>query len=270
MRARKIKFANCGGLGFGDHGYTFDLQDARTGGAMKFDDFRMLTFDCYGTLIDWETGILEVLRPWAARAGISATDAEILGAFSEAESAAEHDLPKALYPDVLRATHGRIAKHFGVASDMSSADLLGRSVGEWPAFADTADALKRLQRQFKLVVVSNVDRESFARTQKKLGINFDAVVTAEEVGAYKPDAKMFLRAMEVAKEFGAERENILHVAQSLYHDHVPAKSFGLRTVWVQRPSKRGEFGATRDPGVDVKPDLVVHSMKELADVIETG
>jgi 2-haloacid dehalogenase len=235
---------------------------------MKFDDFRVLTFDCYGTLIDWETGILVVLRPWAERAGISATDAEMLGAFGEAESAAEHDLPTAIYPEILRETHARMAKHFGAASDASAADLLGRSVGDWPAFTDTTEALKRLRRRFKLIVVSNVDRESFARTQKRLGITFDAVVTAEEVGAYKPDAKMFLRAMEVAKGFGAKRENILHVAQSLYHDHVPAKSFELKTVWVRRPSKRGEFGATKDPGVNVKPDLMVHSMEELADLIE--
>jgi 2-haloacid dehalogenase len=235
---------------------------------MKFDEFRVLTFDCYGTLIDWETGILAVVRPWMKRAGISAADAEILGAFGEAESAAEHDLPTAIYPDVLRATHGQMAKHFGVQADSDAADALGKSVGDWPAFADTTEALKRLQRRFKLVVVSNVDRESFARTQKLLGITFDAVVTAEEVGAYKPDPKMFLRAMEIAKGFGAERGNILHVAQSLYHDHVPAKSFGLRTVWVRRPSNAGELGATRDPGVDVKPDLVVGSMRELADVIQ--
>jgi 2-haloacid dehalogenase len=237
---------------------------------MKFDEFRVLTFDCYGTLIDWETGILAVLRPWLTRAGISVSDAEILGAFGETESQAEHEMPTAIYPDVLRATHSLIAKHFAVRSDSRAADSFGKSVGDWPAFADTTDALKRLQRRFKLVVVSNVDRESFARTQKRLGITFDAVVTAEEVGAYKPDAKMFLRAMEVAKTFGAERGNILHVAQSLYHDHVPAKSFGLKTVWVRRPSKRGEFGATRDPGVDVNPDLVVRSMKELADAIEAG
>lgn len=235
---------------------------------MKFDEFRVLTFDCYGTLIDWETGILAVVRPWKMRAGISASDAEVLGAFGEAESAAERDLPTAIYPEILRATFARMAKHFGVASDEAAADLLGKSVGDWPAFADTSDALRRLQRRFKLVVVSNVDRESFVRTQRRLGITFDAVVTAEEVGAYKPDAKMFLRAMEVAKTFGAERENILHVAQSLYHDHVPAKKFGLKTVWVRRPSKAGEFGATREPGVDVRPDLVVGSMGELVEVME--
>jgi 2-haloacid dehalogenase len=234
---------------------------------MKFDEFRVITFDCYGTLIDWETGILAVLRPWMMRAGISATDAEVLSAFGEAESAAERDLPTAIYPEILRATHARIAKQFGVASAADAAEALGKSVGDWPAFPDTSDALKRLQRKFKLVVVSNVDRASFARTQKRLGIAFDAVVTAEEVGAYKPDAKMFLRAMEVAKTFGAARKNILHVAQSLYHDHVPAKSFGLKTVWLRRPSKAGELGATKKPAVDVEPDLVVGSMKELADVV---
>ncbi len=243
------------------------LGRAGAGGGMKFDDVRVLTFDCYGTLIDWEVGILGVLRPWAARTGISADDPQLLGAFSEAEAAAEHDSPQALYPEILRATHGWIAKYFGVAKDADTADLLGRSVGDWPSFDDTREALKRLQRRFKLIVVSNVDRESFARTQKKLGIIFDAVVTAEEVGAYKPDAKMFRRALEVAKQFGAGPGNIVHVAQSLYHDHVPAKSFGLKTVWVQRPSRRGKFGATRDPGVEVKPDVAVHSMEELADVI---
>jgi len=241
---------------------------------MKFSDFRVLTFDCYGTLIDWETGILSVLRPWAARAGISADDAQLLGAFSEAESAAEHDAPHALYPEILRATHARIAKHFGVNNktttppDADAADLLARSVGDWPSFSDTCEALKRLQQRYKLIVVSNVDRESFARTQKLLGIIFDAVVTAEEVGAYKPDPKMFRRALEVASKFGAAPENILHVAQSLYHDHVPAKSFGLKTVWVQRPSKRGKFGATREPGDNVQPDLVVHSLGELVDIID--
>ena len=158
---------------------------------MKFGEFRVLTFDCYGTLIDWETGILAALRPWVERAGISATDAEMLGAFGEAESAAEHELPTAIYPEILRATHTRMAKHFGVRPDMAAADLLGKSVGDWPAFADTTDVLKRLQRRFKLVVVSNVDRESFARTQKRLGITFDAVVTAEEVGCTNRMRKCF-------------------------------------------------------------------------------
>jgi 2-haloacid dehalogenase len=117
-------------------------------------------------------------------------------------------------------------------------------------------------------VVSNVDRASFARTQAKLGMQMDAVVTAEEVGAYKPDLRMFVRTLEVAGQWGASKNQVLHVAQSLYHDHVPAKKLGLTTVWVRRPSAAGELGATRDPGESVKPDLIVSSLAELADLEE--
>jgi 2-haloacid dehalogenase len=237
--------------------------------ALKFSDFRVLTFDCYGTLIDWEAGILAVLKPWATRAGISVDDAGLLAAFAEAESAAEHNSPGALYPEILRSTYARIAGHFRAAADAGSADALAQSVGDWPPFADTREALDRLHRRYKLMIVSNVDRASFARTQKQIGVTFDGVVTAEEVGAYKPDPGMFRRAMEVAATWGATPQQILHVAQSLYHDHVPAKALGLSTVWVRRPSRRGEFGATRDPGVTVQPDLTVHSLAELADAVDS-
>jgi 2-haloalkanoic acid dehalogenase type II len=236
---------------------------------MHLADFRVLTFDCYGTLIDWETGILAVLRPWATRAGISADDAALLAAFAEAESAAEHESPGTPYPEILRATHARIAQHFRATPDVIAADALARSVGDWPPFAGTREALKRLHRRYKLMVVSNVDRASFARTQKLLGIAFDAVVTAEEVGAYKPDPRMFRRALEVAATLGATPQQVLHVAQSLYHDHVPAKALRLATVWVRRPSRRAGFGATRDPGVPVQPDIVVHSLAELADMVDS-
>ena len=235
---------------------------------MNLAEIRVLTFDCYGTLIDWEAGILGVLRPWATRAGISADDAEVLAAFGEAESAEEAARSQALYPQILRDTHARMASHFGVAADDATAVALGDSVGDWPAFSDTADALRRLQRRHKLMVVSNVDRASFARTQRKLGVTLDGLVTAEEVGAYKPDLRMFHRALEVASSWGVNPSQILHVAQSLYHDHVPAKRLGLATAWVRRPSPRSAFGATRDPGVFVKPDIVVTSLAELADALE--
>jgi 2-haloacid dehalogenase len=236
------------------------------GGKMRLADFRVLTFDCYGTLVDWEAGILSVLRPWAARAGIAADDAALLVAFAAAESEAEHAQPGAAYPEILRATHAGIARRLGANPDPAAADVLGRSVGDWPLFSDTTDALRRLQRRRKLVVVSNVDRASFARTHSKLGVTMDAVVTAEEVGAYKPDLRMFVRALEVAGQWGASKSQVLHVAQSLYHDHVPAKKLGLATVWVMRASAAGELGATRDPGVAVKPDLIVSSLAELADL----
>jgi 2-haloacid dehalogenase len=233
---------------------------------MRIGGFRVLTFDCYGTLVDWEAGILGVLRPWAARAGVAANDAQLLAAFAAAESEAEHAQPRAAYPEILRSTHAGIAWRLGANADAVTADALGRSVGDWPVFADTADALRRLQRRHKLVMVSNVDRASFARTHPKLGVQMDAVVTAEEVGAYKPDLRMFRRALEVAAEFGAGPGEVLHVGQSLYHDHAPAKKLGLATVWVRRSSVAGELGATRDPGEAVKPDLIVRSMGELADL----
>jgi len=236
---------------------------------MQFDEFRVLTFDCYGTLIDWETGILGVLRPWATRAGITADDTQLLAAFGEAESAAQRATPGAIYPEILRDTHARMSAHFGVKPDAHAAAAFGNSVGDWPAFRDTPDALRRLQRRHKLMIVSNVDRASFARTQPKLGVTFDAVVTAEEVGAYKPDLKMFHRALEISAGWGFSANQILHVGQSLFHDHAPAKTMGLKSAWVKRPSPREELGATRDPGEEVKPDLVVSSLAELANVIDT-
>jgi 2-haloacid dehalogenase len=233
---------------------------------MRLTDFRVLTFDCYGTLVDWETGMLAVLRPWAARAGIVADDAKLLAAFAAAESEVEHAQPGAAYPEILRVAHAGIARRLGANADPAAADALGKSVGDWPAFPDTVEALKRLQRRHKLVIVSNVDRASFARTHAKLGVQMDAVVTAEEVGAYKPDLRMFVRALEVAGQWGASMKQVLHVAQSLYHDHVPAKKLGLATVWVRRASAAGELGATRDPGEAVKPDLIVSSLADLADM----
>jgi 2-haloacid dehalogenase len=235
---------------------------------MRLGGFRVLTFDCYGTLVNWEAGILGVLRPWVTRAGVKASDAQLLAAFAVAESEAEHAQPGAAYPEILRATHAGIARRLGADADAMAADELGRSVGDWPVFADTPDALRRLQRRHKLVIVSNVDRASFAKTHPKLGVQMDAVVTAEEVGAYKPDLQMFVRALELAGKWGASTNEVLHVAQSLYHDHVPAKKLELATVWVRRASAAGKLGATRDPGEVVKPDLIVSSMGELADLDE--
>ncbi len=231
---------------------------------MDLAPFKALTFDCYGTLIDWESGILAVLRPWAARHGIAASDDRLLAAFATAESACEAATPGALYRDILRAAHARIAAHWGEAADAIEADTLAESVGSWPAFPDTIATLEKLKRRHKLIIVSNVDRASFARTQKTLVVPFDAVVTAEEVGAYKPDLRMFRRALEVISKWGIRPQEILHVAQSLYHDHVPAKSLGLATVWVDRRHGRAGWGATPRPAENVTPDLVVRTLADLA------
>lgn len=234
------------------------------------DAFDALTFDCYGTLIDWHAGILAVLHPWATQHRIGAADAELLAAYHEAEPAAQAAAPEAPYPDILRDVHGRIARRFGVEPSPADAEALAGSVGAWPPFPDSVRALAALGARYTLIVVSNVDHASFARTARQLGSPFDAAVLAEDVGAYKPDHAMFHRAFEVASDRGIARDRILHVAQSLFHDHAPAKALGMTTAWVDRARERGPDGAPPVPHDALGIDLVVPSMGDLAGRLLTG
>jgi 2-haloacid dehalogenase len=227
---------------------------------------RALTFDCYGTLVDWERGIVSVLRPWAERSGVRAGDEDLLEAFARAEPVCERERPSAPYPEILRAVADRIAAEFDRPSDAGLAAALAGSVGSWPPFPDSAAALARLSSRFALVVVSNVDRASFAGSQRQLGAPFAAVVTAEEVGVYKPDPRMFLRGLEVLEKMGVDRSGVVHVAQSLYHDHAPALALGLRTVWVDRREGRPSQGATPPAPPGVRPTWTVGSLAALADL----
>ncbi len=232
----------------------------------KLREARALTFDCYGTLIDWERGILDVLRPWAERVALDVDDDVLLAAFAEAESATERRTPGALYSEILREVHADVARALGEEPDPDVADALARSVGSWPAFPDTPDALVRLGRRYALVVVSNVDHASFEGTLPRLGVELHELVTAEDAGAYKPDLRMFKLAFERLARTGIDKESIVHVAQSLYHDHVPAQALGLPTVWVDR--RRGRAGgATPGAGLPVEPDLVVPDLATLADLL---
>ena len=224
----------------------------------------MLTFDCYGTLIDWETGLAAVLEPWAARRGIDATREALLEAFGRHETRLERERPKTPYSELLRAVHESLAREWRVRPERAEADRLAGSVGDWPAFADTAAALARLAERHRLVVVSNVDRASFARTRERLGVELDAVITAEDAGAYKPDPAPFRLALETVAGWGIDASRVLHVAQSLYHDVAPARALGLRTVWVDRRRGRPGSGATPPPPPGARPDLVVASLAELA------
>lgn len=234
---------------------------------MHLRDAKALTFDCYGTLIDWERGILNSLRPWIHRDGLILDDARLLEEFGKAESRIERDNPSVSYSDILRHVHHSLARTFGLAEDINEASRFAESVGDWPPFPDTIEALIDLQQHFKLVIVSNTDHASFQKTQRRLGITFDAVVIAEEVGAYKPDHRMFSRAFNVIAELKIGRGEIVHVAQSLYHDHVPAKELGLTTVWVDR--YRGSRGSGASPSVfaEVHPDYTVTTLRELVDLI---
>ncbi len=230
---------------------------------MKLTDFDAVTFDCYGTLIDWETGILATLRPWATRNGMKATDDELLHAYSTFESARETAHPRMRYPDVLAAVFRDIGRRFGATVSDEEAEAFGGSVRDWPPFADSADGLAYLRGHYRLGILSNIDRASFAHSQAKLGVEFDLVVTAQDVGSYKPAPAHFEAAFAQLATMGVPRQRILHAAESLHHDHVPARQFGLASIWIHRRAGRGGgFGATKPPEIDVKPTWEVTSMAE--------
>jgi 2-haloalkanoic acid dehalogenase type II len=231
----------------------------------RLNEFQVLTFDCYGTLIDWETGIVRAIGPWLERSGVSATRDQILAAFADAEAPQQAKTPDLPYPELLARVHGAMAERFGVAPDAAAAQAFGGSIQDWPAFPDSADALAYLKQHYRLVVLSNVDRASFAHSSRKLGVAFNAVYTAEEIGSYKPDPRNFAYMLARFAEQGIASEQILHTAESLYHDHIPAKRFGLATCWIHRRAGQSGHGATRPPEVEVSPDFRFATLGEMAE-----
>jgi 2-haloalkanoic acid dehalogenase type II len=237
-------------------------------------DFKVLTFDCYGTLIDWETGIWDAFQPLITRNGSHAvTRAKLLETFARCESEQEAKFPDLNYAEILLRVHAAVAARLGLASDAGLDEDFARSLPHWPAFPDTADALRVLKQHYKLVILSNVHRSGFEASMRKLGVAFDAVYTAEDIGSYKPSPKNFeylLRHLE--QDFGFGRKDILHTAQSLYHDHAPARRLGLANAWIdrQRLSESGDWGATAK--VDKRPetDYLFFSMGEMARAVEAG
>jgi 2-haloacid dehalogenase len=232
---------------------------------MRLSDFSVLTFDCYGTLIDWETGISEALLPWLARVGVSLPRDRVLEAFGELESAQQAATPAMLYPQLLAEVHRALAERFGIAPDAEAAAAFGASVGDWPAFPDSVDALAYLKQHYQLVILSNVDRASFAQSNTKLGVAFDAVYTAEDIGSYKPDPRNFDYLLRHLADRGIAREQILHTAESLYHDHIPARRIGLATCWIHRRAGKEGHGATRVPDGEVRPDFRFESLAAMAE-----
>ena len=232
---------------------------------MRLSDYSVLTFDCYGTLIDWETGIAEALAPWLEGAGVNLGRDRVLEAFAQLESAQQAATPALRYPELLALVHRGLAERFGIAPDAEAAAAFGASVGDWPAFPDSADALAHLKQHFKLVILSNVDRASFARSNARLGVSFDAVYTAEDIGSYKPDPRNFDHLLRHLAERGIAKGQILHTAESLYHDHIPARRIGLATCWIHRRAGKEGHGATRVPDGEVRPDFRFESLAAMAD-----
>jgi len=226
---------------------------------LDYGRFEALTFDCYGTLIDWETGILAALRRVVGARGIDRPDDELLEAYAAIEAPAEAG-PYRTYREILAAGVRGVAAGLGIEPDAAEVAAFAGSVGDWPAFPDSSAALERLHHDFRLGVITNCDDDLFASSAARLGIDFDWVVTAQQAGSYKPDERNFELAFE---RIGLPRERILHVAQSLYHDHVTAKRLGLSTVWIDRRHGRPGFGAT--PPANATPDATYPDMASFAE-----
>ena len=224
---------------------------------IDFERHAVLTFDCYGTLIDWEAGLLAALR--AALPGVDADDDELLEAYAAHEAEAESG-PYLTYREILGSGVRSVAAARGVAVTDATVARFAESVRDWPPFPDSSEALARLKERFRLGVITNCDTDLFAASNQRLGVAFDWVVTAELARSYKPSLRNFELAFETIP---VPRDRILHVAQSLFHDHVPAKHLGLTTVWIDRRHDRAGFGAT--PPAEATPDAAYPSMSAFAD-----
>jgi len=238
--------------------------------SMDLAEYDALSFDCYGTLIDWEAGLAAVLGPWARRRQLGLTDEELLVAYSGHEAAVEEERPGALYPGVLAEAFRRTGAALGAEVSDEDEEALAGSVSDWPAFPDSADALARLERHYRLIILSNVDRAGFAASNRRLGVEFDVILTAQDIGSYKPNPANFDALLAKIDEVGVPRDRLLHVAQSLFHDHVPAKAKGLPTVWINRRQDQPGWGATPAPAAGVQPDAEFPSMGAFADAVDVA
>jgi len=204
----------------------------------NLSDYSLLSFDVYGTLIDWETGVLNGLKPLLEANNAEFSREHLLKVYHEAEAAQQDKTPNLAYSELLTTIHPQIAERLSLSSTKEQDKAFGDSVGSWPAFPDTVDALRRLGKHYKLVVLSNVDRESFSGSNSGplQSIPFDLVITAQDVGSYKPSPRNFEYMLrEVESKFGVTKEKVLQTAQSQYHDHQPAKKFGIKSSWIERP-----------------------------------
>ena len=231
---------------------------------MKLTDFKALTFDCYGTLIDWETGMFEGLKPLTSRLATPPTRDQVLEAHARHESSQQLQTPAKIYRDLLPIVYKRLAEEWGLSVSWEECEAYGHSVKNWPAFPDSAEALQYLKRHYKLVILSNVDNESFAASNAKLKVAFDAIYTAEDIGSYKPSERNFDYMLRNLETLGIRKGEVLHTAESMFHDHGPANQHGLASCWIYRRHDKDGFGATMHPGDMPRYDFRFNSMADLA------
>jgi len=228
---------------------------------LDFSQFSVLSFDCYGTMIDWESGIFSALRPVLKTHKKEISDAALLELYAELEFREEQEKFQN-YRDVLQAVMRGFGGQLGFKPTDAEVRSLPDSIANWQPFPDTVEALQRLKTRYRLAVISNIDDDLFALSAPKLRVKFDEVITAQQARCYKPGERIFRVARE---RIGVDPAKWLHVGQSVYHDVIPAKSLGLATVWVNRPSPRAGAGATK--AATAKPDVEAPSLAALADLI---
>ena len=228
---------------------------------LNFNQFEVLSFDCYGTLINWESGIINALQPFFEKHNLQLSDSEILENYGKFESEIQKsDFHN--YKTVLQKVMESLADKFGISINLEDKTILVNSLKDWSPFPDTVEMLKNLKQKYKLAIISNIDDDLFSLSNEHLKMQFDWIVTAQQVQSYKPSLNNFLQAI---KKIGLPKDKILHVAQSIFHDIVPAKEIGLSTVWVNRRYNKKGFGAT--PEAHAKPDIEIPDLKSLMELI---
>lgn len=232
---------------------------------MNLSDYDTLSFDCYGTLIDWEQGLGSILSAWAAEAGLERDREALLAAYAAHETRTTREAPTMLYSSVLASSFTALGEELGTTVSPAWAARLGASVPDWPAFLDSHDALSALGSHYTLIILSNVHRAGFAGSARRLDVSFDRILTAEDIGSYKPSARNFEVLKKLCAEIGIGEGKLLHVAQSLFHDHLPAKAAGIPTVWINRRYDQPGWGATPEPTAEVSPDWEYPSMAAFAE-----
>ncbi len=228
---------------------------------MRMSDFKVLSFDCYGTLIDWESGILAAAGNLLSLGNVPG---RLLEAHARYEALHEAANPTVRYPQILSRVYESVAKEWGLVVTRDECEAFGLSVPDWPAFPDSPSALAYLKEHFKLAILSNVDRASFRSSAARLEVEFDYVFTAEDIGSYKPDQRNFDYMVAKLGQGGYAKGDILHVAESLFHDHAPSNRIGLSSAWIHRRHAQGGFGATQPPETMPSYNFRFTSMEELA------
>ena len=230
---------------------------------MKLSDFQALTFDCYGTLIDWETGLLKALQGLITCSPRRRTREEVLGDYGLHEQEQEHASPTMKYSQLLAVVYKRLSENWGAPAPWEECATFASSLKMWEPFPDTVAALKYLKSHYKLYILSNVDNESFSHSARRLGVRFDGVMTAEDIGSNKPNLRNFEYMLHRLRSQGIDKHRILHVAQSLVHDHLPAKDLGIASCWINR--QHGQIGAVGEAASRARYDFTFPTMGDFAD-----